>query len=77
MKILDNFTRKYKVGYTNDEVMQIFEGLINADEKIFFDCLNGVTATEIAGRILFYQIDIDNAIKCSIEKRNLKDYEWD
>lgn len=77
MKILDDFKRQYKEGYTNDEIIQIFKNLDNADQNIFFDCLTGVTAVTVDGQILFYEIDIERAIKCSIEKRNLKDYEWD
>lgn len=77
MKILDDFKRKYKQGYTSDEVMQIFKSLNNADKKIFFDCLNGVTTIEVDGQILFYQIDVERAVKCSIEKRDFNDYEWD
>ena len=77
MKILDDFKRKHKQGYASDEVMQIFKSLNNADKKIFFDCLNGVTTIEVDGQIFFYEIDIERAIRCSLEKRNLENLEWD
>lgn len=71
------FSTKYKEGFTNDEVKQLLNEFKGINMKRFYNALNGITCIEKEGRLIIYHCDILSALKCGIENRDLKYYEWD
>lgn len=47
------------------------------DRDKFNNALRNITVMERKGNMVIYHCDIYSAIRCGIEKRNLKESEWD
>ncbi len=71
------FKTKNKEGFTWDEVKSILEYFPSIDMDKFNGALFGITCMSINGETVIYPWDIEKALLCGIEKRNLKENEWD
>lgn len=69
--------RKYKEGYTQQEIEQLIKdnNVQNLDK--FWGALNGITCIVIDGEVVTYDCDVDLALRVSKENRDPKWYELD
>ena len=76
-----NFVKTYKTsyeeGFSNVEIHIILNTFKNIDRTRFFDALTGITCTSKNEQILYYKHDIEKALLCGIEDRNLTEEEFD
>lgn len=72
-----NFRTKYNEGFVQEEIVKIFKMFKNINEDKFNNALFGITAMDIDGETVIYHCDIELALCCAIENRNLKDSEFD
>lgn len=70
--------RKYKEGYTSEEINELLETKypsISYDD--FADKLGVVTGIMRDGDFIYFEDDVEKAIRCCIERRDLNSFEWD
>jgi hypothetical protein len=72
-----NFKRKNEIGFTISEEKELLKEFPGIDMRKYNNALNRITCIEIDGEIILYTHDIINALYCGIERRNLRNYEWD
>lgn len=68
---------KNKEGYTPAEIEELLGKNPEADRNIFYDNLNGVTGMFKNGEMIIYHCDVETALKCAIDKRRMRGYEFD
>lgn len=73
-----NWKTKNKEGFTHREENRLLAhiGKENMDMDKYYDALRGNTCMMIDGEIITYRCDILTALRCGLEKRNMKWYEW-
>lgn len=76
-KLANEFPCQYKEGFTNVELKKILEHFPNINKKQFYNALTGVTGTMKDNKCLTYRTDIEKALVCGMEKRELYSHEWD
>jgi len=68
----------HELGYTKKEIKQICKDLKIPYNKVLDKIGIGTRAVhEITGESLIYTYDLEKAIECVLEKRNLMPCEWD
>lgn len=72
-----NFKTKYKEGFTDSEIQKLLLEYPSVDKQKFNKALCGITMIYIDNEAVIYPCDIYLALKCGLEKRNPKWYEWD
>ena len=72
-----NYPTKHKEGFVQSEVDALLKDYPNIDMEKFNSALRGNTRMVKEGEIIQYHCDIEKALICGIEKRNLRGYEWD
>ena len=72
-----NYPTKHKEGFVQSEVGALLKDYPNIDMEKFNSALMGNTCIVKEGEIIQYHCDIEKALICGIEKRNLRGYEWD
>jgi hypothetical protein len=72
-----NYPTKHKEGFVQSEIDALLKDFPNIDMEKFNDALMGNTCIMKDNEIVQYHCDIEKAIICGIEKRNLRGYEWD
>ena len=72
-----NYKTAHKRGFMDSEITELLKKFPNINMVKFNEALNGVTIMIINGVPITYHTDILKAIKCGIQDRNLKPYEWD
>ena len=77
-KAVSEFKTKNEEGFTNDEMKELlknnFEG-INMDK--FYNAMMGNTCMVIGDEIINYHCDVEKALRCGLENRDLTIGEWD
>ena len=73
--MVQKFKTKNKEVFTYGEIKQLIESIdiksyFNEDK--FYDVLRGVTCQLINNEVIVYPCDVEKAIICGIENRNLK-----
>jgi len=79
-KIFDlvyNYKTKYKQGFIQDEIEDILKNFPNINMDKFNNALNGITCIMEDDNMIIYHCDIETALKCGIENRDMYSYEWD
>lgn len=76
-KLVYEFKTKHKQGFTQDERFEILKNFPNINMDKFYDALRGNTSMVIGGQGITYHCDIEKAIICGIENRDLTVSEWD
>lgn len=74
---LDNFKTKYEEGFTESEIDLLLKDFPNINKEKFYNALNGTTGIVKNDEYLSYHCDIEKALVCGVENRNLYSYEWD
>ena len=76
-KTIKEFDTKNKEGFTREELNLILKSFncINLDK--FNGALFGITCMSIKGETVIYPWDVEKAIRCGLENRDLKEEEGD
>lgn len=65
-------------GYTHIELNKILNDNPDIKEDKFWNALRGVTCMmNSEGKALIYHCDVELAVICGLENRNMTSYEWD
>lgn len=75
--IVYNYQTKYKHGFIRSEIQEILDMFPNINKSKFDDALFGITAMIIDNNMIIYHCDIEKALHCGLENRELRSYEWD
>jgi hypothetical protein len=83
-----NFPRNYKEGFLESEILTLLDSIksqvgktnrnlpkFNMDK--FNNALFGITCPMIDGNLLIYPWDVEKAVRCGLENRDLTYLEWD
>lgn len=73
----NKYKTKYKHGFTSAEIKDLLKNYTDIDTEKFNDALMGITCMSINNEIVIYHHDVEKALRCGMEKRNLKHIEWD
>jgi hypothetical protein len=71
------FKTKYKEGFTTEEVDVLVKECFGFNMEKFNKALTGVTGEVVNGEPLVYHSDVEKALRCGIEDRDLRNGEWD
>ena len=72
-----NFKTKNKEGFVQSEIDILLKDYPNINMDKFNSALMVITCIVIDGEAVIYRDDIENALRCGIENRNLRSWEWD
>ena len=72
-----NFKTKNKEGFVQSEIDMLLKDYPDINRDEFNSALRGITCMEINGETVIYHCDIEKALCCGIENRNLRTWEWD
>lgn len=72
-----SFPTKHKEGFVQSEIVTLLKDYPDIDMDKFNSALAGNTCMVKDDKIIYYHWDIEKALICGIEKRNLRNYEWD
>lgn len=75
--LIYNFKTKHKEGFVKDEIEVLLQEFPNINLDKFYDALRGITVIKVKTEMIFFRDDIEKALNCSLENRNLKSWEWD
>lgn len=76
MVYINTYKRKYKEGFTQEEVSDILCHLDIAP-ILFYDKIGCCTCLVKDDRPLLYLYDLELGVRCCLENRNIKSYEFD
>jgi len=74
---VNTYPTKHEEGFTPSEIDDILKEYTNIDMKKFNEATSGITGMMIDGEFVTFHCDIELAIRCGIEKRNVRGYEMD
>ena len=72
-----NFKTKNKEGFVQSEIDTLLKEYPDINMDKFNSALMGITCMIINDETVIYHCDIDKALRCGIENRNLRSWEWD
>lgn len=72
-----NFKTKNKEGFIQSEIDTLLKDYPNININKFNDALMGITCMMVNDEIVTYHSDIEKALRCGVENRNLRSWEWD
>jgi hypothetical protein len=72
-----NFKTKYDRGFTDDEINTVLKDFPDINVKKFDEALWCNTCQVIDDKIITYHQDIQKAIICGLQNRDLTTEEWD
>ena len=72
-----NFKTKNKEGFVKSEIDTLLKDYPNINMDKFNSALMGNTCMMVDNEIVMYHRDIEKALRCGIENRNLRSWEWD
>ena len=75
-KVYD-FKTKNKEGFVQSEIQTLLDDYPDINMDKFNDALMGITCMQIYGEMVIYHCDIEKALLCGVENRNLRNEEWD
>ena len=71
------FQTKNSSGFTVEEIRSLLEKFTSVDMEKFDRALFGITCRSINGETVIYPWDVEKALRCGLEKRDLREAEWD
>lgn len=75
---VDNFKTESEWGFTVAEIEKLREDFPPLNEEKFNSALAGITCMRNdKGETVIYPCDVELAIRCGLENRDLKSWEWD
>ncbi len=75
-KVYD-FKTKSREGFTKSEIDTLLKDYPNINRDKFNSALGGITCTMVNNEIVIYHCDIEKALLCGVENRDLYIWEWD
>ena len=72
-----NFKTKNKHGFVQSEIDSLLKNYPNINMDKFNSALMGNTCMIVDNETVMYHCDIEKALHCGIENRNLHIWEWD
>jgi phage terminase large subunit len=76
-KLVNEYITAYEHGFTEKELKIILSTYDNIDKEAFYKAMYGNTCMMIDGHTINYHCDVITALKCGIEKREIRPEEWD
>jgi hypothetical protein len=74
---VNTYLTKHKEGFISSELDELLKEYPNIDIGKFNEAMMGNTCMVKEGQVIMYHCDIELAIRCGIEKRNVRGYEMD
>lgn len=74
---VNRYPTKYKEGFTQTEVDNLVQEFTDIHMDKFNNALNGITVFTIEGETIYFHGDIQSALLCGLENRDLYIWEWD
>ena len=71
------FKTKYQEGFTADEIKELLKFYPHIDMDKYYKAVQGDTCAVIDNQIIQYHCAIEEAIRCGLENRDIKPYEFD
>jgi len=72
-----NFKTKYQQGFIKSELEELLKEYVGINMDKFNDALMGNTCMLIDNNVIMYHCDIEKALTCGMENRDLNSLEWD
>lgn len=72
-----SFKTKYKEGFVKSEIEELLKDYPDVNKEKFDDALAGITCMVKDENIVIYHCDIETALKCGVENRDIGSHEWD
>ena len=72
-----NFKTKNKEGFVQSEIDMLLKDYPDINRDKFNSALRGITCMMVDNETVIYHCDIEKALRCGIENRNLRTWEWD
>ena len=72
-----NFPTKHKEGFVQDEIDILLKDYPDINMNKFHNALMGITCMLINDEIVTYHCDIEKALRCGIDNRDLRIWAWD
>ena len=67
----------HKEGFTQPEIKDLLKNFSHINMDKFDDALNGITCLYIHPHTVIYHHDIEKALECGVQNRDLGIDEWD
>ena len=74
---VDNFKTEYPQGFIQSEITELLKDYPDINMDKFNDAMYGNTCMVIDNKIVTYHCDVELALRCGIENRDMKVDEWD
>ena len=74
---VNNFPTKYEQGFIHKEILEIIKMFPDVNMEKLNAAFDGNTAMLIEDQIITYHCDVETALRCGIENRDIKIGEWD
>lgn len=71
------FKTKHKEGFVQGEIDELLKDYPGINMDKFDNALMGITCMMIDDELVIYHCDIELALKCGIEEREPRSWEWD
>jgi hypothetical protein len=75
--IVYGYNTKYEEGFIKEEIEDILQLFPNIDMEKFDKALQGNTCMTRDNQTIIFHCDIEKAIRCGVEGRDLNWWEWD
>mgnify|MGYP001549494929 FL=1 len=72
-----NFKTKNKEGFVQSEIDMLLKDYPDINLDKLNSALRGITCMMVDNETVIYHCDIEKALRCGIENRNLRTWEWD
>lgn len=74
---LSYYKQTSEFGFTRAEIRSIIDDHDEIDEDAFMDALTGCTGIVDEEHFITFDCDVEKAIQCGLEGRELHSWEWD
>lgn len=74
---VNNYPTKHEEGFISSEIDELLKEYPNIDKEKFNEAINGVTGIIKGNEFITFHCDVELALKCGMEKRNVRGYEMD
>jgi hypothetical protein len=74
---VNNYPTKHQEGFTGKEIKELLKEYPQVKEEDFFKAMGVHTAMFKDGESITYHCDIELALRCVVERREPKVFEWD
>ena len=72
-----NYKTRYEQGFIESEIVELLKDYPDINMEKYNDAMMGNTCMMINNELVNYHCDVEKAILCGIENRDLHWYEWD